>query len=448
MSERETPNPDAGRAKRDHLFISYAWEDGTFAEWLALRLTAEGYRVWIDRFELLGGEPYPQDIDRAIKERTFRMLGLLSRHSLNKENPRKERTLALNLQRERGEELFIPLNVDGLRPTELNWMESDLTFIPFAQSWAQGLRQLLMKLDRIGTPSSDSEAGRALAARTYLPRSVLRHEPEFLRANLLAIESVPSVIRGFRLARPMNSLQTEALSVIWPYYRIRDDLLLSFWEPPQLDIDVNLQPAGLHLWKELTLIENVPSDYVAKPLMRKAILLHARSCGLCPTNKREVLYFPAGLLKENKLRFRSYSGRKTQVSAVGLRTFRDSKYQYHLAVTFDVRRDIFEELVVAMRVQVHLTDLDGQQLSTAAATARRKQVTRSWWNHEWLHRHLAICVFLAHGNRTIRIGRGDELVVARRLVRYPVAIGIDEKAVPKGQVPYRSQSRFLNGVDQ
>jgi hypothetical protein len=30
---------------RDHLFISYAWENGAFAEWLALKLTAEGYRV-------------------------------------------------------------------------------------------------------------------------------------------------------------------------------------------------------------------------------------------------------------------------------------------------------------------------------------------------------------------------------------------------------------------
>ena len=27
---------------RDHLFISYAWEDQAFARWLALRLTAEG----------------------------------------------------------------------------------------------------------------------------------------------------------------------------------------------------------------------------------------------------------------------------------------------------------------------------------------------------------------------------------------------------------------------
>ena len=56
---------------QDHLFISYASENGILAEWLTLRLTAEGYKVWCDRTKLLGGESYPLDIDKAIKESTF-----------------------------------------------------------------------------------------------------------------------------------------------------------------------------------------------------------------------------------------------------------------------------------------------------------------------------------------------------------------------------------------
>ena len=58
----------------DHLFISYAWEDAALAEWLTLQLTNLGYAVWCDRFELLGGESYPRDIDAAIKDRRFRVL--------------------------------------------------------------------------------------------------------------------------------------------------------------------------------------------------------------------------------------------------------------------------------------------------------------------------------------------------------------------------------------
>ena len=48
----------AGNAQ-DHLFISYASEDQALAKWLALKLTAAGYRVWCDQFKLLGGKIIP-----------------------------------------------------------------------------------------------------------------------------------------------------------------------------------------------------------------------------------------------------------------------------------------------------------------------------------------------------------------------------------------------------
>src|SRR5690242_12312881 len=53
---------------RTHLFISYAVQDSALAGWLARKLSLAGYAVWFDRMKLLGGEPWPQDIDVAIKE--------------------------------------------------------------------------------------------------------------------------------------------------------------------------------------------------------------------------------------------------------------------------------------------------------------------------------------------------------------------------------------------
>src|SRR5689334_2283214 len=122
----------SGGATREHLFINYAVEDTALAEWLTRQLTAEGYRVWCDRFKLLGGESYPKEIDDAIRNRTFRMLSLLSRASLTKPNPLKERTLGLNIAKERDEDFVIPLNVDGLKGSEVYWHASDLTFISFS----------------------------------------------------------------------------------------------------------------------------------------------------------------------------------------------------------------------------------------------------------------------------------------------------------------------------
>ena len=56
--------------------------------------------------------------------------------------------MAINIAREREIEFLIPLNIDGLKPTELDWMISDLTFIPF-EDWANGLKGLLKKLESI-----------------------------------------------------------------------------------------------------------------------------------------------------------------------------------------------------------------------------------------------------------------------------------------------------------
>ena len=190
-------------ASRDHLFISYAYEDEALAEWLALRLTSEGYKVWIDRFELLGGESYPVDIDHAIKCRTFRMIALLSRSSLVKPNPLKERTLALNIQRERDEELLITLNVDNLRPGEMDWMTSDITFIPFFESWAAGLAQLLKKLARVDAPKLVAD-GKQIAANAYLPTDTLSHEPERVYSNLLHIERIPAAISCYTASKTLS----------------------------------------------------------------------------------------------------------------------------------------------------------------------------------------------------------------------------------------------------
>ncbi len=96
---------------REHLLISYASEDWVFADWLALELASEGYEVWYDRLKLLGGESYPRDTTKAIRNQTFRVIALLSRNSIAKLDPVKERTLALNIAKEGNIDFLIPLSL-------------------------------------------------------------------------------------------------------------------------------------------------------------------------------------------------------------------------------------------------------------------------------------------------------------------------------------------------
>lgn len=216
------------QTSRDHLFVSYASEDAAFAEWLTLRLTGEGYKVWCDRIKLLGGEAYPTDIDRAIKDNTFRLLSVLSRDSNNKPNPVKERTLALNLGRDRGEEFVIPLNLDGLSAAELNWMVADLTFVPFQHGWAVGLSQLLKKLASVGAPRPLAN-GREVVSEWFADRDNVSRDPERLWTNLFEIEALPStLLRLTFVERPPDDVLAG-----WPHYSDGRYVFWAFEAPPQ-----------------------------------------------------------------------------------------------------------------------------------------------------------------------------------------------------------------------
>jgi hypothetical protein len=117
---------------------------------------------------MLGGEPFPKIIDEAIKTRTFRLVALLPRHSPQKPSPRKERALALNLGREWEIDFMIPLNVDGLKPSQLLWDYSELTYIVF-EDWAAGLDQLLRALAKAGAPRLGNVGSVLVAIECFSP---------------------------------------------------------------------------------------------------------------------------------------------------------------------------------------------------------------------------------------------------------------------------------------
>lgn len=444
-------------AHRDHLFISYAYEDEALAEWLALRLTSEGYKVWIDRFELLGGESYPADIDHAIKCRTFRMIALLSRSSLVKPNPLKERTLALNIQRQRQEEFLITLNVDNLRPDEMDWMTSDITFIPFFECWAAGLSQLLKKLVRVDTPIQVAH-GKQVAANAYLPTDILSQEPEHVYSNLLHIVRIPVAISCFTASKELSRYGQDELTRQWAFWALRPKrdsartsrtLYFSFdSSPPPILQSHGWVRKTVAAWRDVDTIRGIRSSDVIKPLLRRTLLHHLRTRGLRPTpNDPHIFYFPNGLVRNNFLWFRRPDGRRTYRLVVGERSWRPGeRFAYHQAVTFDIRTDLPGHYVAQFRMRLHITDCDGNPLPAAAANARRKRLTRDWYNDEWLARHLALLTFIADGRDDIEMCETGSLVLSSSLIRLGAPFGIDETAIPKG-TPFMRSSRGRNEDD-
>lgn len=415
---------------QQHLFISYATEDAALAEWLTLKLTSCGYRAWCDRFELLGGERFPRDIDKAIKERTFRLLAILSKASLEKENPTKERTLALNIGRERKIDFLIPLKAEPLSATELNWMVSDITYIPFHESWANGFAQLLKKLEKTDAPKNLANGGQ-VAAGAFLDADLIEQKTEKLHSNVVEVKGIPELVQRFKLRRAPSPPEADQILSEWPVYRVDETTYLAFRGPPlSLADKLNIRRVGGAVWRDLPTIDGFKSGDVVSSLLRRSIESRCLTRGLVVDQEQGLLYFPNGLVKGNRLSFTGYDRKRNYVLAVGQRTKSGSKYRYHLAPQFLVRRNLAHEYSIVLRVRLRITDLGGKALPRFSALARRKHLCAQWWNSEWLKRQLAILGHLADGSDAISIGQGNEEVrIAASYTSYSADFGINEAAL-------------------
>lgn len=416
---------------RDRLFISYATEDWPFVEWLALRLTAEGYKVWCDRFNLLGGESYPKHIDVAIKTHTFRFLAVLSRHSIKKPNPLKERTLALNLAKDRGQDFVIPINLDGSSPNDLGWMVSDLTFVSFHLSWAEGFAQLLKRLETSNAPKGFSN-GRSAAVSWFETKDLVKRKRELLWTNLAEIKELPKDIYRYESAAFVPDDERLQLLKLWPHISEGQ----TFWAfeapPPEIWDKFKFSEQGRRRDWHTLISGDVGLRQIAVRLLNESMRSVGLARGLALTADGNACYFPNGLLPSNRLAFDGYDRKRTWILCVGVRSFRTltgkESCRYHLAPRFRVWLDNDLGNVIQVRVHLYLTTVEGQPLEEKAALRRRKRICRTWWNYHWLARTFAMLQFLANSKSSIQIGENNSqrLVVSKYPLTAHMAWGLDE----------------------
>ncbi len=146
---------------KDTIFISHATpEDNEFTIWLASKLELMGYKVWIDKNGLLGGEKFWEEIDNAIRNHTIKFLLVYSNNIFQKDengNPiggklkdgvSKEYSFAENIgKKEKLKDFIIPLNIDSADYNLFIGLDRS-NQISFHDNWAQGLIQLEKKLTK------------------------------------------------------------------------------------------------------------------------------------------------------------------------------------------------------------------------------------------------------------------------------------------------------------
>ncbi len=384
--------------------------------------------------KLLGGESYPKNIDKAIAERTFRFLPLLSHSSKAKDNPVKERTKALKVgQALQIDDFIIPLNVDGI--TDLDWMMTDLTYIPFHQGWASGFRQLLDKLDSIHA-SRPLDNGRQIAIESFLPDNVISTSPETLFSNCLAFTNIPSTILRFTVDPPLVPEERRSIAIEWPHYFVSPRELLALQPPRSPLLDGRAALVDRIAWAGVFDIGGIRTGDLLASLFFKAVRHRATVRGLLQSfDRRLYYYFPSGLCGDDKVVFKTAEGAQTWVRVTGERTFwrlgASEKYRYHLGAAFRVRRDVLSGYVLQLTPVFHITDPVGQPLPSRTVASRRKRLAKNWWNYEWLNRHLAVASFLADSEdpMTLAGDSADPLQLSSRFFHLRAPFGINEASL-------------------
>lgn len=425
---------------RDHVFISYAVEQAPIAEWLARRLASLGYAVWMDRLKLLGGEPWPQDIQRAIRERTFCMLALLSRASQAKQNPVGEWLVAQAVAKElERPDFLIPLKVEDLKASEISFTFQTTNYITFTRGWASGLASVVKKLEALDAPRS-LRRGPELASIFYDVSELVRPEPERLHSNCLVVRRVPLALHRFECRTPIPRAASIPISLEWPHYWIDPNRAYSFQAPPRAIAEGHrVRNVGSASWRHASDrdTDGVRPSNIATALLRRSVNAHFAAKRLVWSPEKHEWYFPQNLVKGNWLPFTHPDQQSRKALAVGSVTLRSRgqprPLRYHLSPSMTLLRETNDPFVFAIRLRVHITETNGHPVEGRSLVTARKKVCKSWWNDKWFARVLGVCEFLSTSPGQMVIGSTDESAIVIEStplsVMAPVRL-IEEQAEP------------------
>jgi len=412
-----------------HLFISYAIEDLTLATWLARKLAAQGYAVWFDQLKLLGGEPWPQSIDEAIKNRTFRMLALMSAASIHKQNPSKERTLGLAIGRQRElEDFLITLKVDD---ATLDWLTSDISYVPFQHGWAAGLRQLLKKLESISAPKFLPTTADTVIRSLSTGEELISQTEEELRANVIKVSDIPLALRGYRAGQMVVGDGASLLASKWPNYFIDNEYFIAF-EDPQADVKTSIAPTREQWsWADVPAIHGIRTRNIVSNLILRTLSVRLQRAG-CLTHPKQpnTFYLPSTFTADGLLRFIDYRGKRTWLKIRGTTAFlrpgkpREQNY-HHFAFRLMLGRGIDNHFWIQITPSLFFFDSGDVPIVDKRVGPRRRRLTRNWWNNKWLNRLLATEQLLL----SVEQNAVGELSLREGLLRLSSPIALNEQAI-------------------
>ena len=401
---------------RELLFITHAApEDNEFALWLSSKLAMAGYPVWIDRRRLVGGADFWDEIERVLRNEAIRQIVVFS-ENVRKDGVKKELAIGEAVRKKTGIAKFmIPV-----RSSSIDFSEAPPEFlrdhiINAHPNWHDCLKDLFETLEEAGishNPSPDTEALRRIVEAREDGRRFIIERPEVLLTNWFAIKP-PEHIRYYAFDGLQEQMKAWLNDCKLPHVTT-GRLAGSFADPPAFNMSSSFglqtptqyEPAfqdfidgkNLGPYSEKRLASN---DVVN--LLRQHFDDLAVKRGLLRVefaNTDVGWFFPDGLVPENKVIFETPQGRRIRRVMSG--KFKDLRW--HVCIIAKPR--VWPDLVYRIHINVVLSADGKTALSGEKTHARRRRLTKSWWNNIWRDRLLAAMNFLAGGAQEITLQAG------------------------------------------
>lgn len=437
----------------DHLVIDYIDADAGLALWLARRLTLAGFRVWCRGLAPLAGSSATDTIRSLINSRAYRYIAVFSPEAVVDPEFTSRRNAALAVGAQRSSPILLPAVARTFDPNLVDQQTRNLTPARFDASWADGLKSIEATLAAANCPRKPDGA-HELAIRSYFPDEIIKTETEVLASNLFQVARFPEVIHRFYSETSLGG-DNGSLTGQWAFRRVSDTHFLSFHAPPlQLAIDYGITNKGGSIWKGIAEIDGIPVGDLIKELIKKSLYAESMRRGLHFCDDRNLVFFPAGLLKNDNLRVEKLDGSQTHFAVVGERSHgwkdRATKYRYHIAPVFVPMGDPIIGYQIITRIRVHITDLTGKLYPGRAAHIRRKKLCKSWWNEEWLNRVMGVVQFLAGENEQVVIGETDaeRIMIERFPKTYISPIRLNEEALGDAKAIAEEEIAEATGFDE
>lgn len=244
-----------------NVFLSYSRSDAPIVDKIANDLQKEGIAIWLDRRNLVVGQDWQKQIEKALMDAPA-VLVFISKNSLESKAVQTEYRFAFEHQKQTGGTRLIPVLLEKV---ELPSFLSRIQYVDFTESYFQGMQRLIRALEKPTGPNP----------KDIIPVSDLAKEVAGEVAKILGLEG-----------KEMHAKATDAIDpkLVFVIIAFRDDM-----EP----IFEGIKAAGNSVGLKVERVKDVPGDYRITDRVLKMISL-ARLIVADLTHERPNVYFELG----------------------------------------------------------------------------------------------------------------------------------------------------------